>query len=148
MLQHTQIFSLQPNFQLSTEHARFHHHLPTAEISIQFSNANTNYFVASLLSYLRRAQLSTASSHLTQLFQLAWDPRYMSSGKTEQKTPFCNNPFIFACILDAAGTCLPSRCLAMIIYFSLTISASRRHFALCIIKYTCTSTILSSFIFN
>jgi hypothetical protein len=64
---------------------------------------------------------------MTQLFQLAWDPRYIASGRIQQKTPFTNNPLIVACVFVVAGTCLPSRCLAMNVYSGSTIPAFRRH---------------------
>jgi hypothetical protein len=38
-----------------------------------------------------------------------------------------NNSSIVACIFVAAGTCLPSRCLAMNVYSGSTIPAFRRH---------------------
>jgi hypothetical protein len=49
------------------------------------------------------------------LFQLAWNPRYIASGRIQQKTPFpslqLNNTSTVVCLFVAEGTCLPSRCL-------------------------------------
>jgi hypothetical protein len=55
------------------------------------------------------------------------DPRYIASGRPQQKTPFRNNPFIVAYVFFAAGTCLPSRYLAMNVYSASTIPAFRCH---------------------
>jgi hypothetical protein len=58
--------------------------------------------------------------------QLAWGPRHIASGRTQQKTPFPNNPCIVAYVFVASGMCLPSRCLAVNISGS-TIPGFRRH---------------------
>jgi hypothetical protein len=59
--------------------------------------------------------------------QLAWDPRYIASGQTQQKTPFPNNPPVVASVFVAAGSCLPSRCLAINVCSGSTIPAFRHH---------------------
>jgi hypothetical protein len=45
-------------------------------------------FLSSILNYIRRAQLSTNCSRGTRLdwHLVAWDPRYIASGRTPQKT--------------------------------------------------------------
>jgi hypothetical protein len=72
---------------------------------------------------------STANSSelLIHNTQLVWDPRYKTSGRIQQETPFSNSPFIFACIFVAAGTRLPSRYITMNVYSGSTIPAFRRH---------------------
>jgi hypothetical protein len=71
-------------------------------------------------------QLS-ANCRLSARSQWAWDPRYIDSGRTQQKTPLPNSASIAACVFVAAGTCLPSRCLAMDVYSCSIIPAFRRH---------------------
>jgi hypothetical protein len=61
---------------------------------------------------------------LSPLTLLAWGPRYIVSGQTQQKTPFPNNPSIVTCVVVTAGTCLPSRCLAVNVNSGSTIPAS------------------------
>jgi hypothetical protein len=46
-------------------------------------------------------------------WELFWDPRYVASGQTQQKTSFPNNPSIVAWVFAAAGMCIPSLYLAM-----------------------------------
>jgi hypothetical protein len=58
---------------------------------------------------------------LSQLTQLAWDPPYITSGLTQQKTLFSNNSFI------VARTCLLCRCLAVNVYSGSTIPTFKRH---------------------
>jgi hypothetical protein len=84
--------------------------LPTISLPSLF-----NYLLMPIqetLNYLRRAQLSTANSQLTDS-QLTWDPQYIASGRTQRKTLFPNNPSIVVCVFVVAGTCLTNRCLAM-----------------------------------
>jgi hypothetical protein len=81
-------------------------------------------FLCSQADILAGGRLET---RLTQLAQLTWSPRYIVSLRTQQKTPFPNNPFLVACVFVAAGMCLPSRCLAMNVYSGSTIAALRRH---------------------
>jgi hypothetical protein len=59
--------------------------------------------------------------------QLVWGPRYISSGRTQEKTSFPNNSFIVAFVFVSTGTCLPSRCLEISIYSGSTIPAFRPH---------------------
>jgi hypothetical protein len=65
------------------------------------------------------------------LFRLAWDPRYIASGRIQQKHLFhrysTTNTSIVPYVFVAAGTCLSSRCLAMNVYSGSTIPAFRRH---------------------
>jgi hypothetical protein len=57
--------------------------------------------------------------------QLTWDPCYIASGWTQQKTQFPRNLSIVACIFFVAETCLPSRRLkrdvCWFVYFIATI---------------------------
>jgi hypothetical protein len=73
----------------------------------------------SLLSSQPDCQLGTHSdASILQLsllinYQLALGPRSIALGQIQQKRPFPDNPLIVVCVFAAAGTCLPSRCLAM-----------------------------------
>jgi hypothetical protein len=73
---------------------------------------------------LSRCHLKGLSQSFTQL---AWGPCYIASGRTQQKTQFPNNPSIAACVFVDAGTCLPSRCIAMHVDYGSTIPVFRRH---------------------
>jgi hypothetical protein len=71
------------------------------------------------------------------------DPRYIASGRPQQKTSFRNNSSIVievrlprrcvemavlvASMFISAGTCLPNRFLAMNVYSGSAIPAFRRH---------------------
>jgi hypothetical protein len=76
-----------------------------------------------------RIELPTLNSlsRFLNYYQLAWGPRYIASGWTQQKTAFPNNPSIVACVFVAAGTCLPRHCLAIDVHSGSTIPAFRRH---------------------
>jgi hypothetical protein len=88
----------------------------TLQISLYYSTLKYEYFLRSLipfmpflLSHLRLPSQKTPPV----LIPPALGPRYLASGRPQQKTPFPNNPFIVADIFVAAGTCLPSPCLAI-----------------------------------
>jgi hypothetical protein len=70
------------------------------------------------------------------LFQLAWNPRYISSERIQQKTLFLSLSLyiasIIACLFVAAGTCLQSRCLGMIVYSGSAIPPFTRYFTIII----------------
>jgi hypothetical protein len=82
----------------------------------------------SSLNYFRVPSQETPSV----LSQQDWDPRYIASGRPQQKTfpknfytvievftsPLHRNgsSSIVACVFLSTGTCLPSRCLAMNVY--------------------------------
>jgi hypothetical protein len=84
-------------------------------------------FLCNLFSIIRLSSQETPSV----LSQPAWDPRYIASGRIQQKTPFPSlyiiNTSIAACSFVATGRCLPSRCLAMNVYSGSAIPAFRRH---------------------
>jgi hypothetical protein len=76
----------------------------------------------------RGGLLSTASSWVWTLAstpQLAWD-LYIASGRTQNKTPFSNNPSIVACVFVGAGTCLPSLCVTVNLSSGSTLEAFMR----------------------
>jgi hypothetical protein len=101
-----------------------------------------------LLRLLRLAGLrwrySNSPSHGSRSLS-ALDPRCIASVRPHQKTSLPNNSTIVteaclpsllrrngsssivACVFISAGTCLPSRCLAMIVYSGSAIPAFRRH---------------------
>jgi hypothetical protein len=69
---------------------------------------------SSLLNYSATANFGESVNYLRLPIlssQLAWDPRYISSARTQQKTPFLSNPSIVPCVFVSEGTCLLSRCL-------------------------------------
>jgi hypothetical protein len=94
-------------------------------------------FLPFLLNHLR-----LLSPELDPILILAeWDPRYIASRRTHKKHRFLyccesvltallymnGNYSIVACIFVAAGMCLPSRCLAMNVYYDFTIPDFGRH---------------------
>jgi hypothetical protein len=95
------------------------------------SLSTANYLVA-ISSHLSSQSSTLDSQFSTDSFipRLAWGPRYITSGRTQQKTPLPKNPSIVACVFVAAGRCLPSRCLAMNAYSCSTIPAFRCHFTI------------------
>jgi hypothetical protein len=100
----------------------------TLQISLHYSahkvfSSQLNFFLAI------SSQLSSTavSKDFFNSISAGLDPRYRASGRPQQKTPFPNNLNIVAYVFVAAGTCLPSRCLAMKIYSGSAIPAFRRH---------------------
>jgi hypothetical protein len=97
--------------------------------SIQFNSISR--FLCPQAHTLAGWRLETQLTFSIILFQsspqLAWDPRYTASGRTQPKTPFHNNPFIVTCVFVDAGTCLPRRYIAMNVYSGSTIQAFSRH---------------------
>jgi hypothetical protein len=63
-------------------------------------------FLPSLLNHLRLPTLSI-------LILAAWDPRYIASGRTPEKTPFPNN---FSVVTEV---CLPRRCIETVVLWLL-----------------------------
>jgi hypothetical protein len=94
--------------------------LPTPEHPIKFSAASCQLSHCHLVSVIVDCRVCTKS-------QLTWDPRYVTSGRTQQKAPFPNNPSIPACVSVAEVTCLPSRRLVMNVHSDSNIPAFRRH---------------------
>jgi hypothetical protein len=62
------------------------------------------------------------STDFQLLTQLAWGPHYVASGRTQQKTPV---PAILPLLGVVAETCLPSRCLAVVVSSGFTTPAFR-----------------------
>jgi hypothetical protein len=108
-------------------------HLTPPEFSVRFSGANANYvFAVSCQLFYHLPSLETVSvifcCGFSTTAQLAWDARYIASGRTKQKTEFSslypNNTSIVACVFVSLEKFLPSRCLVMnvclFVYFITT----------------------------
>jgi hypothetical protein len=100
-------------------------------------------FLPSLLDHLRVPSQVTPSV----LLQPALDPRYIASGRIQQKTPYPTSPLhrngsssSVACVFISAGTCLPSRCLTMNVYsdsdYLPRILAFNRHVTLLMLLFS------------
>jgi hypothetical protein len=129
----SRILATKFNSLVVTAHSKCH-----CTIAYMKSSIHNLISTNSLLSLLKHPAELNCTQHSTnsQLFpQLAWGLRYIASGPTPQKTPFVTNSSIVAHVFTVAGTCLPSRCLAMNIYSGSTIPAFRRHVTLCIYLY-------------
>jgi hypothetical protein len=63
--------------------------------------------------------------------QLAWDPRYIGSGWTQQKTSFSNNPFVVACVFVAEGTLLGNERLPSLHYSGFQASCHNIFIQIC-----------------
>jgi hypothetical protein len=106
---------------------RIYNSLTVTTAHIKPSNYALIPFLPSLLNHLRLPSQETPSI----LIPSALDPRYITSGRIQQKTPFPslwpNNTSIVAYVFVAAGTCLTSRCLAINVYSGSAIPAFMRN---------------------
>jgi hypothetical protein len=108
--------------------------LPTPELSIQLPAATANYLVAissqssstvdsrDSLNYISAGlgstpKENTASQHFLYCYRGVFTPPLHRNGSSS----------IVACVFISAGTCLPSRCLAMNVYSGSAIPAFGRH---------------------
>jgi hypothetical protein len=86
------------------------------------------------------SSLPTTDRATVEVFDPAWSPRYITSGRTQQKIPFPNNPSISACVFVTEGTFLLSCCLTMDVTSGSIILAFSRHITL---LFLTTSIVLS-----
>jgi hypothetical protein len=109
-----------------------------------YSSQTTNDTICLLFSIIFDCRLKT----LPQL------SRYIASGRPQQKTPFPNySPTVIEVCLShrciiSAGTCLPSRCVAMNVYSGSAIPALRHHvtmFSNCPVTTPCNSLATAEF---
>jgi hypothetical protein len=156
------VFSSVPDFQLSTEITRFHHHLPTANSRIQFSVATINWrdslnSISQLNSKSKSKLLydwrftanqfilasgplrpttrdifqmnscgngpyvtSSLTGRWVYLFPAACDPRYISSGRPQRKTPpsLNNNSIVGRCRGNMFTEQLPSNWRFLWLHYS------------------------------
>jgi hypothetical protein len=127
------------DFQLSTELSRLLYHLPTPELSIQFS---ANCLVA--ISSQSSATVHSRDSFNPSLSCLRSSLHNLEAAATESTVfwqflccyrgiftpPLHRNGSSVACVFISVGTCLPNNCLAMNVCSGSAIPACRRYVTL------------------